>query len=247
MDLGLAGRRAVVPAASSGLGFAVANSLAKEGASVAICGSDRGRIDDAAHQIGAVHAGVADVSIPDECEKFVVETQKALGGVDILVTNCPGPAVGNFGSTPIEAYAPALDVILMSVVRMCKVAIPMMCAQGWGRVVSVTSISARQPAPNLILSTTARAGVTGFLKTLAREVASDGVTVNSVQPGLHATQRVVDIYGEDIDQVLRNTPSGRLGRPSDFGDVVAFLCSDSAQYITGTAILIDGGEHAGLM
>jgi 3-oxoacyl-[acyl-carrier protein] reductase len=129
---------------------------------------------------------------------------------------------------------------------MCQEAVPGMQAQRFGRIVAITSISVRQPIPNLILSNTARSGVTGFLKTLAREVAGDGVTVNSVQPGTHATQRIRDVYG-DLDDTAAGIPAGEVGRPEDFGAVVAFLCSDSARFITGAAIPVDGGAYAGLL
>ncbi|HKN37980.1 MAG TPA: SDR family oxidoreductase, partial [Acidimicrobiia bacterium] len=178
--------------------------------------------------------------------RFVVEAGDALGGLDVLVTNAGGPPPGTFGSTPFEAYSPALALNLLSVVAMCQEAVPGMRAQRFGRVVAITSISVRQPIPNLILSNTARAGVTGFLKTLAREVAGDGVTVNSVQPGSHATERILELYG-DAAKAAEGVPAGELGRPEDFGAAVAFLCSDSARFITGAAIPIDGGAYAALL
>ncbi|HEV7686144.1 MAG TPA: SDR family oxidoreductase [Acidimicrobiia bacterium] len=247
MDTGLAGRRAAVAAASQGLGFASARALAAEGARVAICGRSRDRVERAAARIGegAVPL-VADVSTPDGARRFVVEARDALGGLDVLVTNAGGPPPGNFETAPFDAYAPALALNLLSVVAMCQEAVPGLRAQRFGRVVAITSISVRQPIPNLILSNTARAGVTGFLKTLAREVAGDGVTVNSVQPGTHATDRIFEIYG-DTAAAAEGIPAGELGRPEDFGAVVAFLCSDPARFITGAAIPIDGGAYAALL
>lgn len=247
MDTGLAGRRAAVAAASQGLGFASARSLAAEGARVAICGRSKDRVEEAAARIGdgAVPL-VADVSTPEGARRFVVEARDALGGLDVLVTNAGGPPPGNFETAPFEAYAPALALNLLSVVAMCQEAVPGLQAQRFGRVVAITSISVRQPIPNLILSNTARAGVTGFLKTLAREVAGDGVTVNSVQPGTHATERILEIYG-DTAAATDGIPAGELGRPEDFGAVVAFLCSDPARFITGAAIPIDGGAYAALL
>jgi 3-oxoacyl-[acyl-carrier protein] reductase len=171
-----------------------------------------------------------------------------LGGLDILVPNAGGPPPGNFESTPMEAYAPAIELNLLSTVAMCQAAVPTMREQGWGRVVAITSISVRQPIAGLILSNTARAGVTGFLKTLAREVAKDGITVNSVQPGLHATDRLRSLYGDDdMSSVATSVPTRTIGRPEDFGAVVAFLCSDAARYITGAAVPIDGGDYQGLL
>ncbi|HEV8628030.1 MAG TPA: SDR family oxidoreductase [Acidimicrobiia bacterium] len=247
MNLGLAGRGAAVAAASKGLGFACAKALAAEGARVAICGRSKERVEEAAGRIGpgAVPL-VADVSTPEGARQFVVDARQALGGLDVLVTNAGGPPAGNFETTPLESYGPALALNLLSVVAMCQEAVPGMRAQQFGRIVAITSISVRQPIPNLILSNTARAGATGFLKTLAREVAGDGVTVNSVQPGSHATDRLLGLY-PDREVATKGVPTGELGRPEDFGAVVAFLCSDSARFITGAAIPVDGGAYAALL
>jgi len=236
-----------VAAASKGLGFATAQALAGEGARVAICGRARDRIEEAAARIGPnAFPLVADVSTGEGARRFVVEARDALGGLDILVTNAGGPPPGNFESVPYEEYPGALALNLLSVVAMCQEAVPGMRAQRFGRVVAITSISVRQPLANLILSNTARAGATGFLKTLAREVAKDGVTVNSVQPGSHATDRLLGLYG-DVATATAGIPTGELGRPEDFGAVVAFLCSDSARFITGAAIPVDGGAYAALL
>lgn len=247
MDLRLQGRRAAVAAASQGLGFETARALAAEGVSVAICGRDRGRIDEAAAAIGdrAVPL-VVDVGSAEGGKAFVEAAADALGGVDILVTNAGGPPAGDFASTPTERYPEALSLNLLSVVGMCEAAVPAMREQQWGRVVAITSISVRQPIGTLILSNTARAGATAFLKTLAREVAADGVTVNSLQPGLHATDRLRSLYGGDVSQAAATIPAGQVGRPEDFGAVAAFLCSDHARFITGAAIPLDGGAYAGL-
>ena len=248
MDLGLEGRRAAVAAASRGLGFAVALALASEGVRVAICGRDAGRVEATARSIGAGAVPlVADVSAPAGAARFVEDARAALGGVDILVTNAGGPPPGTFESTPLESYAPALDLNLLSVVAMCKAAVPEMRERRWGRVVAITSLAVRQPYPTLILSNTARAGATGFLKTLAREVAADGVTVNSLQPGSHATERLRELYGGSLDEAAGSIPAGFVGRPTDFGAAAAFLCSEQARFITGAAIPVDGGEYAGLL
>jgi 3-oxoacyl-[acyl-carrier protein] reductase len=188
MELGISGRRAAVAAATSGLGLASATALAAEGVHVAICGRDPDRLADAAAAVGhGCVPIVADVSTPQGATSFVEQAADALGAVDILVPNAGGPPPGTFASTPVDAYSAALDLNLLSVVAMCKAAVPAMQERRWGRVVAITSLSVRQPIANLILSNTARAGATGFLKTLALEVAGDGVTVNSVQPGLHRT------------------------------------------------------------
>jgi 3-oxoacyl-[acyl-carrier protein] reductase len=244
MDLGLAGRRAAVAAASRGLGRASAAALAAEGATVAICGRDEAAVEAAAAELGAAPI-VADVSTPDGAGGFVRDARAALGGLDILVANAGGPPPGAFAdvSDPAE-YARAFQLNALSTIAMCAEAVPGMQAQQWGRVVAITSISVRQPIPTLILSNTARAGVTGFLKTLAREVAADGVTVNSLQPGSHDTDRVRALGGGAA--MTAAVPAGRLGRPEDFGACCAFLCSDQAKFVTGAAIPVDGGAYAGL-
>jgi 3-oxoacyl-[acyl-carrier protein] reductase len=241
MDLGITDRRAAVAAASAGLGLAAAQALVDEGVRVAICGRDRGRVDDAVARLGDRSVGlVADVGTAAGAARFVATATEALGGLDILVTNAGGPPAGNFAQTDVGAYPAALDLNLMSVVAMCKAAVPAMQAQRWGRVVAITSLSVRQPMANLILSNTARAGATAFLKTLAREVAGDGVTVNSVQPGLHLTARLRQVYGDDL-------PDRPLGDPADLGQVVAFLCSAQARFLTGVQLHADGGDYAGLL
>jgi 3-oxoacyl-[acyl-carrier protein] reductase len=250
VDFGIRGRRAAVAASSAGLGLASAQALAAEGVRVALCGRDTARLDDAVRSIteagGDAVAIPADVSTAAGGGRFVADAIEALGGVDILVPNAGGPPAGGFGSIDLDLYGPALEQNLLSTVAMCAAAVPAMRAQGWGRVVAITSISVRQPIDGLILSNTARAGTTGFLKTLALEVAGDGVTVNSVQPGSHATDRLRSIHGGDLTAAARAIPTGVVGRPEDFGSVVAFLCSDQARFITGAAVPVDGGAHRGL-
>ena len=246
MDLGLAGRRAAVAAASSGLGLATARRLAAEGATVAMCSRDRDRIESAAAGVtGETIPLVADVSTPEGAAGFVAAAQDAMGGVDVLVTNAGGPPPGTFASTAVDAYSAAFSLNALSVVAMCKAAVPAMRTRRWGRVVAITSIAVRQPIGDLILSNTVRAGVTGFLKTLALEVASDGVTVNSVQPGLHLTARLEALGGAGL--LAETVPAGVLGDPDDFGAVVAFLCSRQAAFVTGAAVPVDGGTYRGLM
>ena len=226
------------------LGYASAATLAAEGAQVTICGSDE--IGPRRPRTGS-RAGylVADLTRPDEAAAFVERATEDIGGFDILVTNRPGPAPGTALDTPAEAYPAALDGSLLSVVRMCLAAVPAMRAAGWGRIVAITSLGVRQPYPDLVLSTTARAGATGFLRTLAREVAADGVTVNSVQPGYHATARARATMGEHPD--LSDVPANRMGEAADFGAVVAFLCSNQANFLTGAAIPVDGGAYQALL
>lgn len=248
MDLGMAGKRAAVAAATGGLGHACAEALVAEGAVVTICGSDEGRARAAAERLGA-HWTVADLTRPEEAGRFVADAAAAMGGVDVLVVNGPGPAPGTALDTPAEAYPAALDRSLLAVVRMCLAAVPGMRERGWGRIVAITSLGVRQPYANLALSNAARAGATGFLRTLAREVAGDGITVNSVQPGLHATDRVRSVYGDGdrLAQALATVPAGRLGEPEELGALVAFLCSARAGYLTGASIPLDGGAYQALL
>jgi 3-oxoacyl-[acyl-carrier protein] reductase len=246
LDLGISGRRALVAASSAGLGLATAQALHAAGCTVAISGRDRTRLAEAAATMPGSLALEADVATARGATALTAAALDALGGVDILVTNAGGPPAGTFASTALDAYPAALDLNLLSVVAMCKALVPAMQARGWGRVVAITSVSVRQPIPHLILSNTARAGVTGFLKTLALEVAADGVTVNSVQPGLHATDRLTQLYGDSLDSVADGIPARKVGDPGDFGRIAAFLCSAHASFVTGAAVPVDGGAYAGL-
>ncbi len=250
MDLGISGRRAAVAAATSGLGLASARALGREGARVALCGRDQAKLLAAVDELRAegieASGHVADVSDPDGATGFVIAAAETMGGVDILVANAGGPPPGTFASTDFAAYLPALHLNLLSTVAMCRAAVPDMAAQGWGRVVGITSATVREPAATLILSNTARAGATAFLKTLATEVAASGVTVNSVQPGLHATPRLAQLHGGDPSRAGAGIPAGRVGDADDFGAVVAFLCSTQANFVTGIAVPVDGGAFHGL-
>ena len=250
MDLGITGRRAAVAAASTGLGYASAAALVAEGVRVTLCGSDAGRASAAAERLGnGTRAMTVDLTDPDAAAGFVRGATERMGGLDILVVNGPGPAPGRVGDTVLGDYQAALDRSLLAVVGMCLAATPGMREQGWGRIVAITSLGVRQPYPNLALSNTARAGATGFLRTLAREVAADGVTVNAAQPGLHDTNRVRSTLPdpEAVADALRAVPAGRLGAASDFGAVVAFLCSQQAGYLTGAGLQVDGGAYQGLV
>lgn len=248
MDLGLAGRTAVVSGASAGLGFATARSLATAGVRVVICGRDAKRVSDAAAKIGNSCIGiVGDVSSVAGGETFISQATAALGHIDIVVLNGGGPPAGNFASTSVDNYETAVQNGLLSMIAMTKLVVPEMQSRKWGRVVAITSISVRQPIANLILSNTMRAGLTGFLKTVAREVAVDCVTINTVQPGTHATDRITQLYGATPDAIALGIPAGVIGDPKDFGDVVAFLCSESAKFITGASLQVDGGAYSGLI
>ena len=247
MDLGIEGRRAAVAAASKGLGFGVAHALAQEGVRVAICGRDRASVEDAARRIRHDTVPiVADVATVEGALGFAQDARAALGGVDILVPNAGGPPPGDFAHTTVDQYLDAFELNCRGAIAMCYDVVPEMQRQQWGRVVAITSIAVRQPIPNLILSNTARAGLTGFLKTLAREVAADGITVNSLLPGLHETERTKALHGEGGNPAA-GVPAGRIGAASDFGRIAAFLCSTHASYLTGAAIQVDGGAYGGLL
>ena len=248
MDLGLNGKNALVTGASSGLGLATARALAAEGVRVMLVARSTDKLAAAAQSIlpsDLVTTLVADVSDPTAVAQMVQEARSQMGSVDILIANAGGPPPGNFASTPFAAYQEALNLNLLSTVAMCQAVVPQMQERQWGRIVAITSSSVREPIDRLILSNTARAGVTGFLKTLAREVASDGITVNSLQPGLHLTDRLSAIYA-DPQALAAAVPTGHLGDPDDFGRVAAFVCSVHAKFITGSAIPLDGGALHGL-
>src|SRR5262249_4639405 len=247
MDLGIAGRRAAVAAASKGLGYAGAQALGGEGGQVAGVRRRAATSGSAAAALGdTVVPLVAGVSTPEGAQGFVRDARAALGGIDILVANAGGPPPGNFSSVTVDQYLDAFELNCHSTIAMCYEAVPEMRERKWGRVVAITSIAVRQPIPTLILSNTARAGLTGFLKTLAREVAADGVTVNSLLPGLHATERVSALHA-DPGSAAAGIPAGTIGDPADFGRVAAFLCSEPARYVTGTATAVDGGADAALI
>ncbi len=244
MDLGLTNKRAAVAAGSAGLGLGVAQTLIDEGAKVVICGRDTDRLASAVAQLGPnAKALTADLSEPAAAKAFVEQASAQLGGLDILVPNAGGPPPGTFATTSIDDYLSALNLNMLSAISMCRAAIPAMTAQGFGRVVAITSIGAKHPISTLIASSTARAGLSAFLKVTATEVAPKGVTVNSVLPGLHATDRVKRLEGMDPKKLI---PVQRLGDPMEFGALVAFLCSQQAAFITGTAIGADGGAPASL-
>lgn len=250
MDLGIQGRCALITGASSGLGLATATALAREGVVVTLVARDSDRLQSAAGELRSqstanVHAFAADVTDEVSVRKVVQQAREAMGSIDILIANAGGPPPGTFASTPLDAYGNALRLNLLSTVTMCQETVPHMQRNKWGRVLAITSASVREPIASLILSNTARAGLTGFLKTLAREVAGDGVTVNSLQPGLHSTARLTALY-DDPSRLSATIPTGTLGDPDDFGRVGAFMCSVHTQFITGAALPLDGGALHGL-
>lgn len=256
MDLGLRGKVALVAASSRGLGRAVAEELAREGARLVLCARGEGPLRDTAEAIRAtgaeVEAVVADVSRPSDVQRVVAAGVDTFGGIDILVTNGGGPPAGPFESHSAEAWHEAVRQNLDSVVELMRAVLPRMKERRWGRIINVTSIAVAQPVDNLILSNSVRAAVTGLARTLANEVAPFGITVNNVMPGYTRTQRVDELAarnatlkGTSADAELSvwegQIPMGRLGQPSEFAAMVAFLASERASYTTGASIPVDGG------
>lgn len=257
MQTGLSGKCAIVCAASKGLGRASALSLAREGARVVMCARTAGTLEASAAAIreatGALVVPiVADVGRADDVARLLDQSAAALGAIDILVTNTGGPRSGPFETLSDEDWTTSIDSLLLSVVRLCRGVIPHMRRRGGGRILNVTSVSVKQPIDGLALSNALRAAVTGLSKTLANELAADNILVNCVAPGYTRTDRVVELAeaaarreGITADDVQRRTetqiPLRRLGTPEEFGDVVAFLASDRASYITGTTLQVDGG------
>lgn len=257
MDLKIAGRTALVCGSSSGLGRAIAQALVEEGVRVGLNGRDDDRLTSALAAIrrtpgSEVEGFRADVSIPEQAEDLVERVRDRFGSIDILICNSGGPPAVSFRDAPVEAWKAALDLNLVSTVRLCRAAVPHMRKRQWGRIICLTSIAALQPLPGLILSTTARAGVLGFAKSLSDELAPEGITVNAVCPGYMRTERVEDLAQQrsaqtrrPMDEVmagfLKDVPMGRIGEPPEFAAAVAFLASERAGYITGVALQVDGG------
>lgn len=262
MDFGIRGKVALVCGASKGIAFATAVDLAKEGCQLAICSRDAASIQAAARQLEALGAPVlcmvADLSTDDGLATVIRETTAHYGQVDILIANTGGPPTGPAMGHDWTAWTQATELLLRSVVELTRAFVPGMRSRGWGRVLCITSKAVKEPVPSLVLSNSLRAAVTGYLRTLANEVASDGVTVNTVLPGFTATERLDALAeattkrtGTTRDAVyagwIAQTPAGRLGRPDELAATITFLASDRAGFITGQAILVDGGAVNALL
>lgn len=243
MDLGIAGRVALVTGASRGLGFAAAEALAAEGCRVAISARDPVRLAEAAERIGA-HPIAADMGAPGGPAGVVAATEEALGPVGILVANAGGPTPGRFVDVEADAWDRAVAQNLMGTVHLIRAALPGMRDRRWGRVITITSRTVREVVDGLALSNATRAGVAGAVRTLAREVAAEGITVNNVAPGSFGTERLVEIYGSAEAVAARgaDAPMGRVGRPEELAAAIAFLAGEPASYVTGITMLVDGGE-----
>lgn len=257
MDLGLKNKVALVVASSRGLGRAVAEELAAEGASLLLCARDAEVLTETAAAIaensGAhVLAVPADVTVIDDIKRLVEAGVERFGHIDILVTNAGGPPAGTFDQVSREQWDEAIKLTLLSAVELARQVLPGMKERRWGRIINITSIAVKQPVDGLLLSNSLRAGLTGFARTLANEVAAEGITVNNVMPGYTRTERLVELLeflaqkqGISIDEVRatweKEIPTGRLGEPRELAATIAFLASERASYITGTSIQVDGG------
>ena len=240
MDLGITGKSALVTAASKGLGLASALALAGEGVRLTICARGEEALHKAEAMIteagGTVLAIPADVTDPAVPAELVAAHADRYGGLDILVANAGGPAPGGSLGVDDDALTAAVNANMLTSIRLVQAALPYMRATGWGRVCLITSSTIKEPSPVLALSNTARTGLWAWAKIAANEVAADGITINTACPGLHDTERIRGLV----------QTGARIGDPADFGRVVAFLCSQPANFINGAALLIDGGAYRGL-
>ncbi len=257
MDLGIKGKSAFVAASSTGLGRAVAIGFGREGGRVTLCSRSKERLDAAAKAVEAVggeaHVVVCDIRREEEIRTAVESAVDRFGGVDILVTNCGGPPPGLFDDLDEDRWEDAFRSILLSVVRLADAVLPGMRSRGWGRIVPIVSVSAKQPIENLLLSNTLRPAVVGLAKSLSAEVAGAGITVNCVAPGYTRTERLEELAAyraekmqTTVEEVYRSwtatIPARRLGRPEELADLVLFLASERAAYLTGNTIAFDGGS-----
>jgi 3-oxoacyl-[acyl-carrier protein] reductase len=263
MDLGLEGKVALITAASRGLGAATAFAFAREGAQVALCARKQAPLMDTCHQIaeetGAeVLAAVADVEKASDVDDLIAATLNRFGRLDILVTNAGGPPSGNFLDLDAADWEGAVQLTLMSTVRLCYAVVPVMRQGDGGSILAITSYSVKQPVDNLILSNSLRLGVIGLVKSLSNELGADGIRVNAICPGWTRTERVDELLlaraarsgltvEDEAAKITADTPLGRMGYPEEFARAAVFLASPAASYITGVSLLVDGGVYKGSM
>ena len=262
MDLGLKGRGVIVAASSEGIGRATAEAFAREGAQVAMCARTEKTLRDAAEKIrgatGAeVYAEPLDVTDAAAVQRFTDTVAKQFGRIDVCVTNAGGPPAKNFLSVSLEEWRKAVEMNFMSVVHFARAVIPYMQRHRWGRIVTITSVTVKQPVDALVMSNAVRAGVVGLVKSLSNEFGKDGITVNNVAPGYTATERLKELAGVRAlaegtspdtiyEQWASAAPLKRLGGPGEIADVIVWLASQKAAFITGQTVLADGGIYRGL-
>jgi 3-oxoacyl-[acyl-carrier protein] reductase len=262
MNLGLAGKRVIVTAASEGIARAAAEKFVAEGAHVAICSRDAVKVERAAnalrtHAKGEVIAEAVDVTDTAALAQFVAKVEEQFGGVDICVANAGGPPARMFLETSPEEWQRAFELNMLSTIELCRAVLAGMQQRGWGRIIAITSVSTRQPIGDLIYSNTIRAGVLGLLKSLSNEFGKNGITINNVAPGYTLTDRMQQLIetrsaasgvtrDEFLAQLMADTPLRRAGRPEEVADAIVFLASERASYITGQTLLVDGGLYKGL-
>jgi 3-oxoacyl-[acyl-carrier protein] reductase len=258
MDLGLKEKTVIITAASTGIGKAIADGFAAEGANIAICSRSRKKLIDAAHDIKSKFGvepfwGVCDLNSPKDIENFYNAVVTHLNKVDILVNNCGGPVPGYFLELSDEAWNDAYKQVLLSVKKFIQLVLPDMINNQWGRIINITSVAVKQPVHNLVLSNSFRAAVTGLAKTLSNEFANKNITINNVAPGYTLTHRLYELavnraktsgksHEEILTEMAKDVPMNRLGAPEEIAAVVVFLASKQASYITGTTIQVDGGS-----
>lgn len=263
MDLGITGKTAIVAAASKGLGKAAALGFANEGTNLAICAREKTALVKTAEEIMSATSArvlpiITDITNPDDIQKLVTKVADEFGRIDILVTNAGGPPTGLFSNFDDKDWQDAITLNLLSTIRLCRQAIPYMRKAGGGRIVNVVSVAAKQPIEGLILSNSIRAAVIGLAKTLSSELAGDNILVNNICPGWILTDRLSSVvrkraeaqgetYETALADITANIPLGRCGTPKEVADLIVFLCSERASYITGATIQVDGGLIKGLL
>lgn len=262
MDLGLSGRSALVSGASAGLGYGAACALVEEGARVVVVARDTARLGEAVSQLANVGPGrvaglTGDVARPGEPERIVREARDIVGPIDILVANAGGPRAGSLLDLSEADWESAYNLTLMSAVRLTREVVPGMIERRWGRIVYITSTTVKQPIDGLLLSNVFRPGVVGLAKSLATELGSRGITVNSVCPGPYETARIDELMevraqkaGTDVAEARRRyvegVPAGRFGQPIELGRAIAFLASEEAAFVNGVSLSVDGGSVRGI-
>ena len=245
MDLVLKNKKVLVQGSSSGLGFAVAKAYAEEGALVAICSRNRQRIITASKEIPGSVPFVCDLDQRGAPGKLIRDVIQQFGGIDILITNTGGTEPGLFSELTLDQWQKAFERLYLSAIESIKAVLPFMRSQRWGRIILSTSTAAKEPVPNLTLSTALRSGLLGLMKTLSQEVAAEHITVNALLPGYTRTERLQEL-GLSETELIKLIPARRLGRPAEYGALATFLGSEQAGYITGQAIACDGGLIRGL-